>query len=78
MRVSLRWLEEYVAIELPAEELAHKLTMAGIEVAQVIQIGDFWQNTFVGAIVDLKRHPNADRLQLVTVDYGQPEQPTCS
>ena len=75
MRVSLRWLEEYVAIELPAEELAHKLTMAGIEVAQVIQIGDFWQNTFVGAIVDLKRHPNADRLQLVTVDYGQPEQP---
>ena len=75
MRVSLRWLEEYVAIELPAEELAHKLTMAGIEVAQVIQIGDFWQNTFVGTIVDLKRHPNADRLQLVTVDYGQPEQP---
>ena len=75
MRVSLRWLEEYVAIELPAEELAHELTMAGIEVAQVIQIGDFWQNTFVGTVVDLKRHPNADRLQLVTVDYGQAEQP---
>ena len=76
MRVSLRWLEEYVAIKLPAEELAHELTMAGIEVAQVIQIGDFWQNTFVGTVVDLKGHPNADRLQLVTVDYGQPEQPT--
>ena len=76
MRVSLRWLEEYVAVNLPAAELAHKLTMAGIEVAQVIHIGDFWQNTFVGKVVDLNRHPNADRLQLVTVDYGQPEQPT--
>ena len=76
MRVSLRWLAEYVAVKVSAEELAHRLTMAGIEVAQVIHIGDFWQNTFVGTVVDLKRHPNADRLQLVTVDYGQPEQPT--
>ena len=76
MRVSLRWLEEYVAVKLPVAELAHRLTMAGIEVAQVIEIGDFWQNTFVGTVVDLQRHPNADRLQLVTVDYGQDDQPT--
>ncbi|MDE2840932.1 MAG: phenylalanine--tRNA ligase subunit beta, partial [Chloroflexota bacterium] len=76
MRVSLRWLEDYVAVKLPVAELAHRLTMAGIEVAQVIQIGDFWQNTFVGTVADLQRHPNADRLQLVTVDYGQSEQPT--
>ncbi len=76
MRVSLNWLEEYVPVKLPAEELAHQLTMAGIEVAQVTSIGDFWQNTYVGRIVDLKPHPNADRLQLVTVDYGQAERPT--
>ncbi len=76
MRVSLRWLQEYVPVNLPVEELAHLLTMAGIEVAQVIHVGDFWQHTFVGKIVEIKRHPNADRLQLVTVDYGQPEQPT--
>ncbi len=76
MRVSLRWLEEYVQVKLPAEELAHQLTMAGIEVAQVIAIGDFWRNTFVGEIIDLQPHPNADRLQLVSVDYGQAEQPT--
>ena len=76
MRVSLRWLEEYVQVKLPADELAHQMTMAGIEVAQVIHVGDFWKNTFVGRIVDLKPHPNADRLQLVTVDYGQEKQPT--
>ena len=76
MRVSLRWLEEYVQVKLPADELAHQMTMAGIEVAQVIHVGDFWKNTFVGKIVDLKPHPNADRLQLVTVDYGQEKQPT--
>ena len=76
MRVSLRWLEEYVQVKLPADELAHLMTMAGIEVTQVIQVGDFWKNTFVGKVVDLKPHPNADRLQLVTVDYGQEKQPT--
>lgn len=76
MRVSLRWLTEYVTVNLPAEELAHLLTMAGIEVEQVIHIGDFWQNTFVGEIVELARHPNADRLQLVTVDYGREDRPT--
>ncbi len=76
MRVSLRWLDEYVQVTLSADELAHQLTMAGIEVAQVIQVGDFWKNTFVGKIVDIKPHPNADRLQLVTVDYGQEQQPT--
>ena len=76
MRVSLRWLEEYVQVKLPADELAHQMTMAGIEVAQVIHVGDFWKNTFVGKVVDLKPHPNADRLQLVTVDYGQEKQPT--
>ena len=76
MRVSLRWLEDYVAVKLPVAELAHRLTMAGIEVAQVIQIGDFWSNTFVGTVVELSRHPNADRLQLVMVDYGQADQPT--
>ena len=76
MRVSLNWLEEFVPVKLPAEELAHQLTMAGIEVAQVNSIGDFWQNTYVGRIMDLKPHPNADRLQLATVDYGQEERPT--
>ena len=76
MRVSLRWLNEYVPVKLPAEELAHLLTMAGIEVAQVSHVGDFWQHTFVGKIVEIKRHPNADRLQLVVVDYGQEDQPT--
>lgn len=76
MRVSLRWLAEYVPVTVPAEELAHLLTMAGIEVEQIIHIGDFWQNTFVGEIVELARHPNADRLQLVTVNCGQEERPT--
>ncbi len=76
MRVSLRWLEEYVPVKLPVEKLAHELTMAGIEVAQVMPVGDFWRNTYVGEIVDIQPHPNADRLQLVTVDYGQAERPT--
>jgi phenylalanyl-tRNA synthetase beta chain len=76
MRVSLRWLEDYVPVTKPVEELAHLLTMAGIEVAQIIQIGDFWKNTYVGKITEIKPHPNADRLQLVVVDCGQAEEQT--
>jgi phenylalanyl-tRNA synthetase beta chain len=71
MRVSLNWLREYVPIDLPVDELAHRMTLAGIEVARIERVGGGWDSVFVGEIVNLARHPNADRLQLATVDYGQ-------
>ncbi|MCS7275966.1 MAG: phenylalanine--tRNA ligase subunit beta [Dehalococcoidia bacterium] len=69
MRVPLSWLSEYVDITLPVEELARRLTDAGLEVADVVRTGD-WQNVFVGQVVELRPHPNADRLVLATVDLG--------
>ncbi|MBI4331599.1 MAG: phenylalanine--tRNA ligase subunit beta [Chloroflexi bacterium] len=70
MRVSLNWLREYVPVTLPAEELAHRLTMAGLEVSKIEVRGGDWQNIFVGQIVDIRPHPNADRLSLAEVDLG--------
>ena len=70
MKVPLSWLKEYVDIELPVEELARRLTMAGTEVAGVDTIGG-WNNCFVGYVTKVERHPNADRLTLCTVDIGQ-------
>ncbi|MBI2941560.1 MAG: phenylalanine--tRNA ligase subunit beta [Chloroflexi bacterium] len=70
MRVSLKWLADYVSWELPPEELARRMTMAGVEVGTISRYGDAWQNVYVGQIVELTRHPNADRLLLATVDYG--------
>ncbi len=71
MRVSLKWLRDYVNISLPAQELADKLTMAGFEVGAIETLGRDWENVFVGQIIALDKHPNAERLMLATVDLGQ-------
>ena len=71
MRVPLKWLRDYVDIAVAPEELAHRLTMAGIEVEEIVRVGADWQNVYVGQVRELKPHPNADRLQLVTADYGR-------
>jgi phenylalanyl-tRNA synthetase beta chain len=75
MRVPLSWLRDYVEITLPVDELAHRLTMAGLEVGEVESIGQNWQRDklFVGEIIDVAPHLNADRLVLATVAYGQAE-----
>ena len=77
MRVPISWLKEYVEITLPIEQLAEKLTLAGLEVEQIAYVGLPgselpWDRDkiFVGQIVEVMRHPNADRLLLATVDYG--------
>ncbi len=70
MRVPLSWLSELVDWALPAEELAHRLTMAGLEVGAVERIGGTWERCSVGRVVAVAPHPNADRLSLCTVDTG--------
>ncbi|HUE75562.1 MAG TPA: phenylalanine--tRNA ligase subunit beta, partial [Chloroflexota bacterium] len=70
MRVPLKWLRDYVPLTVPAERISERLTLAGIEVAAVDQVGAWWDQIYVGEIVAVNPHPNADRLSLVTVDYG--------
>ena len=69
MKIPLSWLKEYVDIVVPVDELAHLLTMAGTEVAEITAIGG-WKNCYVGRVTDVAQHPNADRLTLCTVDIG--------
>jgi phenylalanyl-tRNA synthetase beta chain len=71
VKISLRWLKEYVDISTPLEELCERLTMAGLEVDKVEMLGGSWNNIVVGEVVDINAHPNADRLKLVTVDLGK-------
>jgi phenylalanyl-tRNA synthetase beta chain len=71
MKVSLRWLKEFVDFTLSGKELSERLTMAGLEVGEVEVIGGDWNHVVVGKIVDVSPHPNADRLKLVTVDLGK-------
>jgi phenylalanyl-tRNA synthetase beta chain len=67
----MRWLREFVDTGLPAKDLAHRLTMAGLEAEKVETIGDGWQNVFVGHVDTVERHPDADRLVLATVTAGE-------
>jgi phenylalanyl-tRNA synthetase beta chain len=72
MKVPLSWLRQYVDVEIPLQELAHRLTMAGVEVGDVIETGG-WSGCFVGQVMDIRPHPQADRLRLCRVSTGAEE-----
>ena len=70
MKVSLKWLKEYVNITVSLTDLADRLTMAGLEVKGIETIGANWGNIVVGQVTAVNPHPNADRLRLTTVELG--------
>ncbi len=70
MRVPLRWLETMVSLPEDIESLAHRLTLAGLEVTDIEQLGGDWDRVVVGRVLEVRPHPDADRLRLVTVDKG--------
>jgi phenylalanyl-tRNA synthetase beta chain len=70
MRVPLSWLAEYVDLTLPPVELAHRLTMAGVETTYEPGASAGWDHVLVGHVLAIEPHPNADRLRLATVDTG--------
>jgi phenylalanyl-tRNA synthetase beta chain len=73
MRISLSWLRELVSFDLAVEKLADKLTMAGFEVESIEDRRTWADGVVVGHILTADRHPNADKLQVCTVDIGVPE-----
>jgi phenylalanyl-tRNA synthetase beta chain len=70
VKASLKWLKDYVDIKLAPEELAERLTMAGMEVKGMQAMGGAWSSVVVGQITAINPHPNADRLKLSTVNLG--------
>ena len=78
MLVPLSWLKNYVPITDTPGDLAHKLTMAGVEIGGVDEIGAGWDRdkVLVGHVTSVDPHPNADRLTLPTVDLGNSDTAT--
>lgn len=70
MLAPLKWLEDYVNVSLSDKDIAHRLTMAGLEVTSIERVGESWDDISVGQVLEVERHPNADRLTLVSVDDG--------
>ncbi|MDQ6661078.1 MAG: phenylalanine--tRNA ligase subunit beta, partial [Chloroflexota bacterium] len=74
MKVPLSWLKEYVDITLPPEELAHVLTMAGLEVEAIDYIGSEWGDKIITAqIVHIEKVPGSDHLNYTRVITGKEE-----
>ncbi|MCP3944136.1 MAG: phenylalanine--tRNA ligase subunit beta [Desulfobacteraceae bacterium] len=73
MKVSLSWLKEYIPVDLDPQQISDKLTMAGLEVDCVENLYDYLDNIVVGRVVDVRKHPNADKLSCCAVDAGEDE-----
>lgn len=73
MKVPLSWLKDYVDIPVSLEEISERLTLAGLEVEAIERIGDWWDRTriVVGEVVEVRPHPDADRLVLVDVRHRE-------
>jgi len=75
MRIPISWLKDYVDITIPLQDLSERLTMAGLEVGAIEYVGAEWDKDkmFVGEILEVRPHPNADRLTIAVVEYGGSE-----
>jgi phenylalanyl-tRNA synthetase beta chain len=88
MKIPLKWLADYVPLDLPVAELARRLTMAGLEVSafrsyglpapeglkvRQDEPGPVWDRdkVVIARIASVEKHPNADKLKLPTVEYGE-------
>jgi phenylalanyl-tRNA synthetase beta chain len=71
IRVPVSWVKEYAEAHGSVEEIARQLHMSGTEVDRIERPGGGWEHVWVGRIASLEKHPNADKLLLATVDYGE-------
>jgi phenylalanyl-tRNA synthetase beta chain len=70
MKFLFSWLKEYIDIQQPAVEIAKILTSAGIEVDSIENCTPAFRGIVVGQVIDVKKHPNADKLCVATVSDG--------
>ena len=71
LQIPLNWMRDFVDWSLADDELAERLTIAGLEVEAIEPMGNSWgELCFVAEIATVEKHPDADALSLVTVQYG--------
>ncbi|MBP2641452.1 MAG: pheT [Firmicutes bacterium] len=68
MRASIKWLKDYVQFDETPEEIAEKLTMAGVAVEAIEYLGENIEGVVTGKIVSVKHHPNADKLLICKIE----------
>ena len=74
MKISLNWLKEYIELKESPEEIAHLLTMTGLEVEGIETVETIkggLAGVVIGEVLECKKHPNADKLSVTKVDVGE-------
>ncbi len=71
MKISFKWLKEYIDIEISPEELAQKITDSGLEVEEIIPLVPEFNNIVLGKVESVSTHPNADKLSVCSVSTGE-------
>ena len=82
MKISYNWLQDYIKVNLPIEQVSELLTDLGLEVEGMEKIESIkggLQGLVVGKVLTCEQHPNADKLKVTTVDIGleEPVQIVC-
>ena len=70
MQFSENWLRTLVDPKMTSDELSHLLTMSGLEVEEIQLVAPVFSNVVVAEVVEVTKHPNADRLNVCQVDAG--------
>ena len=70
MKIAESWLREWVNPDLDTEALSHQLTMLGHEVDGVEHEGDGIADIVIAEVLEVSKHPNADKLSLCKVNDG--------
>ena len=70
MKISYNWLRQYLDFNISPEETADKLTLLGLEVEEIEETGSDFEGFVVGEVLDVRNHPNADKLVLCDVNTG--------
>lgn len=73
MQISLNWLKDLVPLEVGVDELAERLTMLGLEIEAITEPGKEISEIYVGHILDIQPHPDADKLVVCKTDIGRGE-----
>ena len=77
MKISANWLNDYIDIDQPIQEVADLLTMSGLEVEGITKYEEVTgglSGLLIGLVTDCKKHPEADRLSIASVDVGTDDQ----
>lgn len=71
MLLPMKWLKDYVNIDLDSKEFSDKLTLTGSHVESIIPLDKGIKKVVVGKILNIEKHPNADKLVITTTDVGE-------